>query len=253
MTSSPADEADAPDDAISADAPGDVDETASVSRRGGARAAVVVLAVIAVVIAAVVGFSVGRLSTIGTPTPANDSAEAGFLRDMRVHHDQGVELAFIVRDRSDSDDVRTLAYDIATTQGVQSGTMAGWLQAWGLPQYSSEPSMTWMTRPGLNGAGHSHGSTGDDTAHTPGEPMPGLATPEQIEELTSLTGRDAEVMFLRLMIAHHQGAIEMAEAILDRSTNPMVTGFARGIVESQGSEIDLMRQMLADRGVTDAS
>lgn len=177
--------------------------------------------------------------------PTTDSAEAGFARDMMTHHDQGVELSMIVRDLTDDPDVRLLAYDIATTQATQSGMMKGWLNVWGLPEYSSDPSMTWMTTPALDGSGHNHGS--GDSAHVPGEPMPGLATPEQIAELESLTGVEAERKFLELMIAHHQGAIEMGEAVLDRSTNSTVRAFATSVVKSQDSEIDLMNAMLAER------
>lgn len=212
--------------------------------------AVTVVAVLVVLVVAAVSFSVGRLSTLGEATPTDTSAEAGFSRDMQTHHNQGVELAFIVRDLSDAEDVRTLAYDIATTQATQSGMMYGWLQEWGLSQAGSEPSMTWMTRPALDGAtGHDH--TADPTAHEPGSPMPGLATDEQIATLKGLSGEDAEIYFLQLMIAHHKGAIEMADAVLVRSTNSTVTTFANGVVSSQQSEIDLMESMLADRGATD--
>lgn len=193
----------------------------------------------------IIAFSVGRLSTLGDPTPTTTSAEAGFARDMQVHHDQGVELSMIVRDLTDDEAVRLLAYDIATTQGGQSGRMSGWLDVWGLTAYSPEPSMTWMVRPTLEGAGHDHGS--GEEAHKPGDPMPGLATPEQIAELQSLTGVAAERMFLDLMIAHHLGAIDMANAVLDRSTNETVRTFAAGVVASQESEIDLMNDMLAER------
>lgn len=207
--------------------------------------ALIVVALIAIVVVGAVAFSVGRLSTLQNPTPTTDSAEAGFSRDMQTHHDQGVELAFIIRDLTEDEAVRLLAYDIATTQAGQSGRMSGWLDAWGLPAGSGEPEMTWMTRPTLEGEGHNHGS-GDD-AHAPGEPMPGLATPEQIAELKTLTGVPAERMFLELMIAHHRGAIEMAEAVLDRSTNTTVRGFATGVVTAQQSEIDLMESMLEER------
>lgn len=207
--------------------------------------ALILLALVAIVVVGAVAFSVGRLSTLQNPTPTTDSAEAGFSRDMQTHHNQGVELAFIIRDLTDDPDVRLLAYDIATTQAGQSGRMSGWLDAWGLPAGSSEPEMTWMTRPTLEGEGHNHGS-GDD-AHAAGEPMPGLATPEQIAELKTLTGVAAERMFLELMIAHHHGAIEMAEAVLDRSTNTTVRTFATGVVKAQESEIDLMESMLEER------
>jgi uncharacterized protein (DUF305 family) len=212
--------------------------------------AVAVVAVLVLAVVAAVAFSVGRLSTLGEATPTDTSAEAGFARDMQTHHNQGVELAFIVRDLTDAEDVRTLAYDIATTQATQSGMMYGWLQEWGVSQAGSEPSMTWMTRPALDGAG-GHDHTADPAAHEPGAPMPGLATDEQIATLKTLSGVDAEVYFLQLMIAHHKGAIEMADAVLERSTNSTVTTFADGVVASQESEIDLMESMLADRGATD--
>lgn len=235
------------------DATGDVSDTTTESTPGRRRSpvAVAVIAVLVLLAVAAVSFSVGRLSTLGEATPTDTSAEAGFSRDMQTHHNQGVELALIVRDLTDAEDVRTLAYDIATTQGSQSGMMFGWLQAWGLSQAGSEPSMTWMTRAPLDGAGGHDEHSGTEAAHEPGAPMPGLATPEQIAELKTLTGEDAEVYFLQLMIAHHKGAVEMAEALLDRSTNSTVTTFASGVITSQDSEIDLMERMLAERGATD--
>jgi uncharacterized protein (DUF305 family) len=222
-------------------------------RSGFSRWAVVLAASVALVAVAVVAFSIGRLSTLGDPTPSNTSAEAGFARDMQVHHQQGVELAMIVRDATDDEATRLLGYDIATTQSQQAGQMYGWLAEWGLPQFGSEPSMTWMSQKAEDGATHDeHGSgNGDGDAdaatHEPGEPMPGLATPEQIRELQALEGVEAERMFLELMIAHHQGAVEMAEAVLARSDYPVVVSLAESIVASQESEIALMEDMLAER------
>ncbi|GAA4065123.1 DUF305 domain-containing protein [Agromyces indicus] len=218
------------------------------SNGGVGRWVIVLAASVALVVVAAVAFSIGRLSTLGDPTPANASAEAGFARDMQVHHQQGVELAMIVRDATDDEATRLLAYDIATAQAQQSGQMYGWLAEWGLPQAGPEPSMTWMTRPAADGSHDDHGSAdGDGPAHEPGEPMPGLATPEQIEELRSLEGVEAERAFLELMIAHHRGAVEMAEAVLARSSYPVVVSLAESIVRSQESEIRLMEDMLAAR------
>ncbi|SFR82741.1 Uncharacterized conserved protein, DUF305 family [Agromyces sp. CF514] len=209
-----------------------------------ARMSVLIAASVALVVVAVVAFSIGRLSTLAEPTPTDSSAEAGFSRDMQVHHLQGAELAMIVRDETDDPDIRLLAYDIANTQSQQAGQLYGWLRAWGLPQAASEPSMTWMTTAPAGAAAHdAHGSG----AHEPGEPMPGLATPQQIAELQAATGVDAERIFLELMIAHHQGAVEMAEAVLDRSTNTLVTPFATSVVKSQNAEIALMEELLAAR------
>ncbi|MFF2371475.1 DUF305 domain-containing protein [Agromyces sp. NPDC058110] len=216
------------------------------TRRSGAvaRMSVVIAASVALVVVAVVAFSIGRLSTLADPAPTDSSAEAGFARDMQVHHLQGTELAMIVRDETDDPDIRLLAYDIARTQSQQAGQLYGWLRSWGLPQAAPEPSMTWMTRAPLGSAAHD-GHEG--AAHEPGGPMPGLATPQQIAELQAATGVDAERIFLELMIAHHLGAVEMAEAVLDRSTNPLVTPFATSVVTSQNAEIDLMEGLLAER------
>ena len=209
------------------------------------RIAVLVAASVALVVVAVVAFSVGRLSTLADAPPTDTSAEAGFARDMQVHHQQGVELAMIVRDAGDDPDVRLLAYDIATTQAQQSGQLYGWLRSWGLSQAGTEPSMTWMTRPSAD-ADAAHDMHDADT-HAPGAPMPGLATPEQVAALRAATGVDAERRFLELMIAHHRGAIEMADAALARSSNDVVVPFARSIVQSQEAEIALMEDLLAAR------
>ncbi|WP_130177619.1 DUF305 domain-containing protein [Cryobacterium sp. SO1] len=224
---------------------------------GARRAIVIVAAGVAAVAVGLVGFSVGRLSTIDNPPPLSTSAEAGFARDMQVHHLQGAELAMIIRDRTGAEDVRRLGYDIALTQQQQAGQLYGWLTEWNLTQAGPEPSMTWMTRPGRSDAGHTHsdgaatgsGATGSGAAgaHTPGDPMPGLATAEQIAALTTASGVDAERQFLTLMISHHQGAVEMAEAVQDRANNSAVLGFANSVIVSQEAEITLMESMLADR------
>ncbi|WP_127792375.1 DUF305 domain-containing protein [Agromyces sp. LHK192] len=237
--------------AASATSPPDAaapESTGSTGRRP-ARLAAIVAAGVVVLVIATVAFSFGRLSTLSSPTPTDRGADAGFARDMQVHHLQGVELAMLVRDRSEADDIRHLSYDIATSQAQQAGQMYGWLEEWGLSQAGSEPSMTWMTRPAKDGSAHDHSdAAGGPGAHAPGEPMPGLATPEQVARLEAATGVEAERIFLELMIAHHRGAVEMAEAALDRADAPVVLSLARAIVGSQSAEIDLMEGMLAERG-----
>lgn len=228
--------------------------TRRVGRVGGVAA--LVAASVALVVVAIVAFSAGRLSTLADPIPTDTSAEAGFARDMQVHHQQGTELAMIVRDLTDDPEIRLLAYDIATTQAQQAGQLYGWLRVWGLSQRGSEPSMTWMPRPASEDGHTGHGDgdgggtgDGDDgsATHGHGDLMPGLATPEQIRALETSTGVEAERRFLELMIAHHRGAIEMAYAALARSSNGVVVPFAESIVESQAGEIILMEDMLERR------
>src|SRR5215203_608173 len=159
---------------------------------------------------------------------SNDSAEASFARDMIVHHGQAVQMAEIVRDRTQSDAMRLIAADISLTQQGQIGIMQGWLQAWGLPITGSEPAMAWMGHPtdGL---------------------MPGMATPDEIGRLSQLPPDRADELFLSLMIAHHAAAIPMAQAILKRTDQPEVRQLAQAIQQSQRVEIENMKAMMEDR------
>ncbi|MCU1407483.1 MAG: hypothetical protein JWQ43_3786 [Glaciihabitans sp.] len=223
---------------------------ASAEAGTGQRGRRIVAVVLVGLVLLVAVFAAGRLTAPRVGTPSNVSAEAGFARDMQVHHDQAVEMAMIVRDETTDPEVRLLAYDIATSQSNQSGQLFGYLNEWNLPQAEAEPSMTWMSRPTLAGEDHSMEGMGEATAapaHEPGSPMPGLATDEQMAELRTLTGVDAERFFLTLMIAHHKGGVEMAEALLARSNYGSVVSFANGVVLAQTGEIDLMERLLAER------
>ncbi|NEB82223.1 DUF305 domain-containing protein [Streptomyces sp. SID14478] len=169
--------------------------------------------------------------------PGAESADAGFARDMAVHHQQAVEMSYIVRDRTKDVEVRRLAYDIAQTQANQRGMLLGWLDLWELPKVSAQAPMTWM-------------GMGDAPAGEDGALMPGMATDTQLARLGKVSGRSAEISFLRLMIAHHKGGVHMAEGCVQRCTVGAERRLARGMVASQQSEIELMTGMLKDRGAT---
>lgn len=180
-------------------------------------------------------------------TPGLYSADAGFARDMAVHHQQAVEMSFIVRDRTQDEPVRTLAYDIANTQANQRGMLLGWLDMWGLPKIvADEPPMSWMGTGGGSGgmAGHDMGGV----VAKPGALMPGMATKEEVARLGSAEGRDAEVLYLRLMTDHHKGGVAMAQGCATQCENPPERALAQGMVAAQESELQLMADMLKKRG-----
>lgn len=77
-----------------------------------------------------------------------------------------------------------------------------------------------------------------------------MATRPQVSALSTLPIAEAEVSFLQLMIVHHTAGVEMAEAILARTSRPDVVRLATGIVEGQQAETTLMTDMLAKRGAT---
>ncbi|MGW7455549.1 DUF305 domain-containing protein [Streptomyces sp. NPDC054787] len=176
-------------------------------------------------------------------TPGLHSPDAGFARDMAVHHQQAVEMSFIVRDRTQDEAVRTLAYDIANTQANQRGMLLGWLDLWGLPKVvADEPPMSWMGTSGGHGGHAGHG------AAKPGALMPGMATKEELARLGAVEGRDAEVLFLQLMTDHHQGGVVMAEGCARQCETPVERALAQGMVDAQRSELTLMADMLKQRG-----
>ena len=179
-----------------------------------------VLAVLAVLAA-----SAALALLFASQPPGNDSAEAGFARDMIVHHGQAVQMAEIVRNKTDSPDMRVLASDISLTQQGQVGIMQGWLGVWGLPITGSEPAMAWMGHPtdGL---------------------MPGMATPDEIDRLSQLLPDRADVLFLRLMIVHHEAAIQMAQAVLKRTDEPEVRRLAESIENTQKVDIENMKDVV---------
>jgi uncharacterized protein (DUF305 family) len=207
------------------------------------RARLLVVVGLLVLVSVVIGVLVGRVTASGTPMPGESSAEAGFARDMQVHHGQAVEMSLLVRERSDDPEIRLLALDIATAQTQQQGQMFAWLAMWGLPQTSSSDEMEWLARPVIDGSA-GHDGHGD---HVPGEPMPGVASFEQMQALQNATGVEAERLYLELMIEHHIGGVEMAEAVIARSDHPLVTPLAQGMVQLQQKELDYMAELLADR------
>jgi len=74
-----------------------------------------------------------------------------------------------------------------------------------------------------------------------------MASDADVERLRRASGVDAEVIFLELMIAHHQGGVSMAEAVLPLTDRSEVDYLAQTIVDGQSAEIATMEQMLATR------
>ena len=200
---------------------------------------VLLLAVIAVGLVligggAAVALGIGR----GGAAPGSGSVAAGFARDMSQHHLQGVEMANLVPDRSTDPDVRQLAFDIAETQQNQAGRMQGWLALWGLPP-SSGDTMAWMGPDG-----------GHDMSQMPGGLMPGMATESELARLRSLSGTEFDVEFLRLMIRHHQGGLDMALYAAEHADVEAVRRLGRTITDTQTAETTTMTDLLTERGGT---
>jgi uncharacterized protein (DUF305 family) len=189
--------------------------------------------VVAVVAGAVaLGYVVGNSGTSGTSAPSTTSVDAGFARDMSTHHQQAITMAAYTRDNTTNSAIKVLAYDIESSQTFQVGEMQGWLDVWGLTRNSDHP-MAWM-------AGHAH-------LQSDGL-MPGMATPAQMTALQSTHGTALDILFLQLMIHHHQGGIPMAQYAQQHATQSYVRDLAQSMINAQSSEIVQMEQMLRTLG-----
>jgi uncharacterized protein (DUF305 family) len=200
----------------------------------GLRRALYALILIALlVLAGAVGWMIrggGSSGSSAAPIPAESSVDVGFARDMSVHHTQAVTMAGYERDNTSNPAMKVLATDIETEQQFQIGEMQGWLDTWGYSRVSTN-QMAWMDHP-----------------IGPTALMPGMATATQLNKLETLHGTALDIMFLQLMIHHHQGGVPMAAYAAAHATRPYVRDLAQSMENEQDAEIVQMEQLLRQMG-----
>jgi uncharacterized protein (DUF305 family) len=218
-------------------------------RPGPSRQRIVIFSAAALAVL-LVGAAIGMLITLATvgktDVPDANSVDVGFTQDMSTHHLQAVTMASFVRDHTADIEVKTLAFDIESTQKTQVGMFAGMLQLWDQPE-SRPPdrqAMSWMA---ASGGMHDMGGM-QMQGMAPTQLMPGMATQAEIAKLRSLSGKDLDVYFLQLMIRHHTGGLTMAQYGEAHAATPPLRNLAHTIVVGQTSEVAYMKNMLNARG-----
>ena len=178
--------------------------------------------------------------TLRAPTrPAAGSVDVGFAQDMISHHDQAVEMSIAELQTGVEPLARHFAQEIILSQRYEIGIMTAWLQEWGYDRADrADTAMGWMTH---GSRPHRDMASMSDRALTP-ETMPGMATPEEMTALRDSTGRDTDARFLRLMKAHHDGGIPMAEDAAVNAKTPKVRDLATRIAKYQRTEVAEMTQ-----------
>jgi uncharacterized protein (DUF305 family) len=189
--------------------------------------------VVGLLVGALLGAAVGVLgSRLLTRAPGESSPEAGFLRDMSIHHAQAVEMGMIAYKKAASSEVGGVGADIALTQHGQINIMQTWLRDWNLSLTGDQPLMAWMP---------------DGAQSVKDGLMPGMATPAQMTALRAATGKAVDVQFLTLMRQHHLGGIHMAQEIIKVSDEDKVVALAQTMVDGQQRELtdmaDLQRRV----------
>lgn len=154
---------------------------------------------------------------------AHNEADATFARDMIPHHEQAIVMSDIVLAKQGIDPrVTELATQIKAAQGPEIATMKQWLTQWGTPAAS----------------GHEGHDMGGDHAAM------GMMSDEQLGQLRQAEGVDASRQFLTGMIAHHEGAVTMAQTEVDQGQAEDAVHLAHEIIETQQREIDTMKGIL---------
>lgn len=154
-------------------------------------------------------------------SPSHNEADVTFATDMIPHHGQAITMAKLAATRASNPKVKSLAQRIEEAQDPEIKTMSGWLRSWG----EDVPPVDMGSMAG-------HGS------------MPGMMSAEQMAALTKAKGAEFDRMFLMMMIAHHQGAVEMAKTEQKDGKHPDAKKLAAQIEKAQTAEIADMNALL---------
>jgi uncharacterized protein (DUF305 family) len=150
-----------------------------------------------------------------------NAADVMFAQMMIPHHEQAIEMSDIALDPTvgASDVVRDLATRIKGAQDPEIATMQGFLASWKM-SLTMDPNMD-------------HGDM-----------MSGMLSAQDIADLSALRGADFDRAWMAGMIAHHEGAIEMAEDVVRGGKNAAVKTLANSITAAQDAEITEMKKLL---------
>lgn len=162
-------------------------------------------------------------STTAAPAAASfNDDDVMFAQMMIPHHEQAIEMSDMALDPTvgASSAIVALATQIKNAQDPEIAQMTSFLTAWGKPLTADEGEMD-------------HSSM-----------MSGMLSTEDMEKLGALTGTAFDTAWVNGMIAHHEGAIDMAQDVLADGINSEVRTLAQGIVDGQTVEIATLRTLL---------
>ena len=157
-----------------------------------------------------------------------NKADQKFVQEMIPHHEQAAVMSEMVINVEVSGETAALATEIIRAQASEIKLMKGFLSEWGVEfDPDSDPH-----------AGH---MMSGDESH-------GMMTDEELAELENSMGSDFEKMWLTMMLAHHKGAIKMAETVVADGKDARVKTLAEAIISEQQKEIELIDSLLANLG-----
>jgi uncharacterized protein (DUF305 family) len=190
-----------------------------------AKATAVVLGLIVVPLAAIeVAGGTAREPTWPFGDARSREFDRRFMQHMVTHHDAGIEMARLVREKEIGPEMATLAQLIVAEQTREASLLRDWWGSWFDEMMQPLPPQE---------------SAG----------IRGMPSDEDLRRLRAAIGEEAERHFLALMGAHHRGAVIMADEAEARATDPRLRTFAYSVRHAQSGQIRWMAGLL----VTDAS
>ena len=144
------------------------------------------------------------------------------------------------RDHTTDPVLQQLAADIEATQTSQIGRMQGWLELWGAAALPVGGHMAWMTDAGRT-----------TTPAAPAAASPrcrGWRAPRSSPRCAPPPAEQLDVLFLQLMLRHHEGGAGMLEYAAERAAVPAGAQPGRADAQLPDRESDYLRQLLAERG-----
>jgi uncharacterized protein (DUF305 family) len=180
------------------------------------------------------GCGAGSTPTSSASGQVFNGADVAFNQQMIVHHQQGIVMADVAKERAVSPQVKQLATQIAAEQPLEIATMSGWLRSWGKP---------------VPGATTQAASPTPTTGRMPMMPsmspmMPSMSPQPGISGMMAMHGAQFDQLFLRMMTAHDADGVAMAKTEQASGANPQEKQLAKNVETSQTAQIAQMQQML---------
>lgn len=153
------------------------------------------------------------------PPMSGNDADQAFLQAMVPHHEMAIEMAKMAKEKAKNPTILAMSADIIRTQSEEIKRMKTIHQR----LFSSELEPDMMAHERLGLSMEESGMTMDMRMK---EAAPGF-----------------DKMFAGEMAKHHQGAINMARKVLEKSQDVEVRSLAEAIIDAQTKEIEVLRKI----------
>ncbi|WMX43898.1 DUF305 domain-containing protein [Streptomyces roseicoloratus] len=164
------------------------------------------------------GMNHGEKPSASASAQAFNDADVMFAQMMIPHHEQALAMAKLADGRAEDAEIKQIVTAVEKAQDPEIRMMTSWLKAWGKPEAPA--------------GGHG------------GHAMAGMLSDADMTDLAAAKGREFDRKFAELMIAHHEGAVEMAKTEQKDGKDPEAKKVADDVVRTQAAEIAQLRKIL---------